>query len=398
MCLSHGSLPSSADATGVTREMPRSRWRVYAHLPGLTSGLPRLRGPGRSGDAVQQPAEQAEVPRATPRQAGHEELTARRSAAAGRQQRRRRAARSPAGTQAAGRSALASVAWSPHSARIRPVASATVTTPPRLPTSCGTEAAQQPSSGEDDVTLGSVVDLRDSDRSLTEVWVDSVLLSAAMPGDRRLGPDTRDVILALHEPFPGGEHGAPPHGRRHGLKPMYIRHGGEPPWSIPNAPRPGQQRAGHCVARLPASSGCVTDRQPHPRYPCRAASRPSPDGVRETSCPGQPRTARPDDTAVCLPALVGGSGQDSRMGNAGTPCSVRPLLVISLRCGPAPALLGAANFPQSSWGTVLGMTTTIPPTTTAPAVDGFLAYALPGDHVVRRSPACRPACRDGAGP
>jgi hypothetical protein len=42
--------------------------------------------------------------------------------------------------------ALASVAWSPHSARIRPVASVTVTTPPRCPTSCATEAAQKPSS------------------------------------------------------------------------------------------------------------------------------------------------------------------------------------------------------------------------------------------------------------
>ena len=44
--------------------------------------------------------------------------------------------------------ALASVAWSPHSARIRPVASVTVTTPPRLPTSCATEAAQKPSSAK----------------------------------------------------------------------------------------------------------------------------------------------------------------------------------------------------------------------------------------------------------
>lgn len=42
--------------------------------------------------------------------------------------------------------ALASVAWSPHSARIRPVASVTVTMPPRLPTSWATEAARKPSS------------------------------------------------------------------------------------------------------------------------------------------------------------------------------------------------------------------------------------------------------------
>src|SRR5919202_1657338 len=39
--------------------------------------------------------------------------------------------------------ALASVAWSPHSARIRPVASATVTTPPRLLTSCATDAERK---------------------------------------------------------------------------------------------------------------------------------------------------------------------------------------------------------------------------------------------------------------
>jgi hypothetical protein len=44
--------------------------------------------------------------------------------------------------------ALASVAWSPHSARIRPVASVTVTTPPRLPTSCATDAARKPSSAK----------------------------------------------------------------------------------------------------------------------------------------------------------------------------------------------------------------------------------------------------------
>jgi hypothetical protein len=40
--------------------------------------------------------------------------------------------------------ALVSMAWSPHSARIRPVASVTVTTPPRLVTSCATDAAQNP--------------------------------------------------------------------------------------------------------------------------------------------------------------------------------------------------------------------------------------------------------------
>ena len=80
------------------------------------------------------------------------------------------------------------------------------------------------------------------------------------------GPDTRDLILALHEPFPRREHGAPARARRHGLKPMYILHGGEPPSVHPQrdgtravragrcSSRPGLQRTGHCVARLPASS------------------------------------------------------------------------------------------------------------------------------------------------
>ena len=56
--------------------------------------------------------------------------------------------------------------WSPHSARIRPVASVTVTTPPTLPTSWATDAARKPELGEDDVVFGRVVDLRDGDRSL----------------------------------------------------------------------------------------------------------------------------------------------------------------------------------------------------------------------------------------
>ena len=83
--------------------------------------------------------------------------------------------------------------------------------------------------GEDDVVFGRVVDLRDGDRSLGEVRVDPVLLPAAMPGDRHLGPDARDVIVALHEPFPRRQHGAAAGARRHGLEPMSILHRGEPP-------------------------------------------------------------------------------------------------------------------------------------------------------------------------
>ena len=105
--------------------------------------------------------------------------------------------------------ALASVAWSPHSARIRPVASVTVTTPPRLAHVVRHGGGAETQLGEHDIVFGRVVDLRDGHRGLGEVRVDPVLLPAAMPGDRHFGPDARDVILALHEPFPRREHGAP---------------------------------------------------------------------------------------------------------------------------------------------------------------------------------------------
>jgi hypothetical protein len=78
-------------------------------------------------------------------------------------------------------------------------------------------------------------------------------------------------------------------------------------WSIPNAD--GMRASAPVAARrgwacsglgtassLPASSlvlGCVTDQHPHPRYPCRAASRLSPGCVWEMLLPGQPRTASP---------------------------------------------------------------------------------------------------------
>ena len=122
--------------------------------------------------------------------------------------------------------------------------------------------------------------------------VDPVLLPAAMPGDRHLGPDARDVILALHEPFPRREHGAPAGARRHGLEPMYIPHGGEPPLvhprrrdGMPVHARRGRaiQRTGHCVARRPGSflvagqivPGRVRDPHLHHKYVGRPASRPS---------------------------------------------------------------------------------------------------------------------------
>ena len=89
--------------------------------------------------------------------------------------------------------------------------------------------------GEHHIVFGRVVDLRDGHRSRGEVRVDPVLLPTAMPGDRHLGPDARDVILALHEPFPCREHGAPAGAARHGLEPMYIPHRGEPPLVHPHA-------------------------------------------------------------------------------------------------------------------------------------------------------------------
>ena len=121
--------------------------------------------------------------------------------------------------------------------------------------------------GEDDVVLGRVVELRDGDRGLGEVGVDPVLLPAAMPGDRHHGPDARDLILALHEPFPRREHGAACPG-----SPTWARADVHPSWwrtafgpsPTPDgmcparagrrSSRPGLQRTGHCVARLPASS------------------------------------------------------------------------------------------------------------------------------------------------
>jgi hypothetical protein len=128
--------------------------------------------------------------------------------------------------------------------------------------------------------FGRVVDLRDGDRGLGEMRVDPVLLPAAMPGDRHFGPDARDVVLALHEPFPRREHDAPTRARRHGIKPMYVPHRGEPPLVSDTrqclraraaAPVPARRaRAtsglGTGVARLPASSlvCCLAYRHPPP--------------------------------------------------------------------------------------------------------------------------------------
>jgi hypothetical protein len=55
---------------------------------------------------------------------------------------------------------------------------------------------------EYDIVLGRTVDLRDGYRSMGEVRIDPVLVSATEPRDRDLGPDTRDLVLTLHEPFP----------------------------------------------------------------------------------------------------------------------------------------------------------------------------------------------------
>jgi hypothetical protein len=98
------------------------------------------------------------------------------------------------------------------------------------------------------VMFGHTVDLCDSYRSFREVWVDPVLLPAAMPGYRHLRPNTPDVILALHEPFPSCQHRAPAraHGRR--LRSMPILHVGEPPLVHPQ-PTPDRVRpAGLLVA------------------------------------------------------------------------------------------------------------------------------------------------------
>jgi hypothetical protein len=79
---------------------------------------------------------------------------------------------------------------------------------------------------EDDIVFGRTVEVRDSYRSLCQTRVHSVLLSAAMPGDRHLGPDTRDLILALHESFPRGANGGAGRVRRRWLEPIHISHGG----------------------------------------------------------------------------------------------------------------------------------------------------------------------------
>jgi len=78
--------------------------RARAREPAVTSRTTATSGPGRSGDGRPVAGRAGGVRLATPRQAGHEESIARRSAAAALRQRRRRAAKSPAGTPAAGQS------------------------------------------------------------------------------------------------------------------------------------------------------------------------------------------------------------------------------------------------------------------------------------------------------
>src|SRR5947209_5568342 len=111
---------------------------------------------------------------------------------------------------------------------------------------------------EYDIVFGRMVDLPDSYRSLCEMGVDSVLLSAAMPRDRHFGPDTRDLILALHEPFPRRKHGAPARARQHRLKPMYILHGGEPPLVHPQRSTACAGSASVAARRGRANSGLGT--------------------------------------------------------------------------------------------------------------------------------------------
>ena len=135
----------------------------------------------------------------------------------------------------------------------------------------------EPQLGEDDVVLGRVVDLRDGDRSLGEVRVDPVLLPAAMPGDRHLGPDPLDLVLALHELLPRREHGAPARARRYGLEPMYIGHGGEPPLVHPQRPTavPGPRRS-PLVAAGPTSDWALRRASCFVTRPAVSQTGPSP--------------------------------------------------------------------------------------------------------------------------
>ncbi len=84
------------------------------------------------------------------------------------------------------------------------------------------------------------------------MWVDPVLLPAAMPGDRHLGPDTADIVLALHEPFPCGQHRASADGYGRGLGPTQIFHEENRPWSIHN------QRRVACARYTPVAGPLVT--------------------------------------------------------------------------------------------------------------------------------------------
>jgi hypothetical protein len=79
-----------------------------------------------------------------------------------------------------------------------------------------------------DVLFERVVTVCRRQRSFGQVRIDPVLLAAAMPGDHHLGPDTPDMIFALHEPLPSRVHGAAGRTRRRGVE-VHIAHAEEPP-------------------------------------------------------------------------------------------------------------------------------------------------------------------------
>ena len=204
--------------------------------------------------------------------------------------------------------ALARVAGSPHSARMRPVESVTVTTPPRVPTSCATEAAQKPSSVNTTSCSGawsiSATAIGASVRcGLTRYCsrqrCQEIATRGRTPGTWS-SPCTNRSHAASTVPLPGLADMGSSRCRSVMVENRL--------WSILNA-RWHARSAPVAARRGRACSGPGTVSRvfllrhsfwavsqtgtPHPRYRFRAASRPSQSCVQEMSLPGRPRTGRP---------------------------------------------------------------------------------------------------------
>jgi hypothetical protein len=140
------------------------------------------------------------------------------------------------------------------------------------------------------IMLRRMVDLRDGNRSMSQVRVDAVMLPATMPGDRHLRPNTRNLILAPHEPLPRREHRATARVRRHRLTPMHISHGEEPPLVHPQHPTAYPQSTPVAARHDPTRSGPDTTSR---AYPLRHSFPAMPQTDTPTLSPSR-RTATPN--------------------------------------------------------------------------------------------------------